>query len=318
MFGCGTNFEAEGDKAYDAKDYTTAINNYEKALPKSLNKEAVKEKLALCFFYRGEDLFKRTRNIKSFTGNFEQGEKYLPLMPDEKFNKEYSRILFEVGKAYSVSTPGNEIEQDEFYTFSLSMLDEALYVDSTNHAADSLIREIRNNSFQKLLDTANKYYERAVKSGKVDLYSSAEYYVKKAAEFNATDAGVLNLFRKIKKQTLAVLNYRDDVSLAVTSYSHEKDGMLIYLAVKNYLPDSVSMEVTKFFVIGKNGERYEVDEDAMRVRKLFGEKCLENITLNSARPYVEGKVIFAVPAGVDVGYLAYKVNRRLETRKYFP
>ena len=317
-FQCSTNPEAEGDSAFDAKDYTTAINHYKTALPKSLNKEAVKEKLALSYFYRGEDLYKKTRNVKSFSGNFEEGEKYLPEMPDEKFKKEFSRILFELGRAYSIAPPGNELEKDEFYNNSLIMLGDALYWDVDNKAADSLIQQIRNNSFQELLDKANKYFDRAAQTGKVDLYLSAETYLKKAAEYKANDPGVLGLFKKLKKRTLAVLNYQDGVSLAIMSYGHEKDGMLMRLTIKNYLADSISLNMANFYVLGKDGERYLADEEAMRVRKLFGEDCLESVTLNNNKPYVEGKIVFAMPANVDVGYLAYKVNRRLESRKYFP
>lgn len=317
-FQCSTNPEVEGDNAFNAKDYTTAINHYKNALPNSLNKEAVKEKLALAYFYRGEDLYDKTRNVKAFSGNFEEGEKYLPEMPHEDFKKEYSRILFELGRAYSVAPPGNELEKDDFYNKSLTMLGEALYWDVDNSAADSLIQQIRNNSFQELLDKANKYFDRAASTGKVDLYLSAETYLKKAAEYKADDPGVLMLFKKLKKRTLAVLNYQDGVSLAIMSYGHEKDGMLMRLTIKNYLADSVGLDLANFHVIGKDGQRYLIDEEAMRVRKLFGEDCLENVTLNANKPYVEGKILFDMPANVDVGYLAYKVNRRLESRKYFP
>ena len=317
-FHCGENFEAEGEAAFNAKDYTTAIGHYKNALPTSLNKEAVKAKLALSYFYRGEDLYSKTRNVKAFAGNFNEGQQYLPDMSDEKFNKEYSRILFELGQAYSVAPPGNELEKDEFYNSSLNMLGEALFWDVDNKAADSLIQRIRDNSFQELLDKANKYFDRAAQTGKVDLYLSAETYLKKAAEYKANDPGVLNLFKKLKKRTLAVLNYQDGVSLAIMSYSHEKDGMLMRLTIKNYLSDSVALDMANFHVIGKDGERYLVDEEAMRVRKLFGEDCMENVTLNASKPFIEGKIIIAMPENVDVGYLAYKVNRRLESRKYFP
>ena len=315
---CGTNYEAEGENAFNNKNYTSAINYYKQALPNSLNKEGVREKLALSFFYRGEELFNKTRNLKAFTGNFEQAEKYMPEYPHEDFIKEYSRILFELGKAYSVSKPTNEIEEDEYYTNSLNMLYDAVYMDSTNTSAAELIIKIQEDNFNKLLETANKYYNMANKTGKVDLFLSAEHYLKKAANYKPADPGVVNLFRKIKKKTLAVLNYRDGVSIAVSRYGVEKDGIVMNLTIKNYLAKTVNLELGSLMLIARNGMRYGVDEDAMRVRKLFGENIMENTTLNSNKPYVEGKIVFDAPQDTKIAYLSYKFGRRQDSRKYFP
>ena len=211
LFYCGTNYEKAGEAAFSDKDYTTAINHYKQALPNSMNKEGVREKLALSYFYRGEELFAKTRNLKAFAGNFEKAENNLPEYSNENFSKEYSRVMYELGKAYSVSKPKNELEEDEFYKNSLELLNAAIFVDSTNMDAAQLIVKIKDESFNKLLETAQKYYDQANRKGKVDLYLSSEYYLKQAAEYKATDPGVANLFKKIKKKTLAVLNYRDGV-----------------------------------------------------------------------------------------------------------
>ena len=104
---CGTNHEKEGEAAFLNKEYTIAINHFKQALPNSLNKDGVREKLALSYFYRGEELYEKTRNLKAFAGNFEQAEKNLPEYPNESFSKEYSRIMYELGKAYSVTNPIN-------------------------------------------------------------------------------------------------------------------------------------------------------------------------------------------------------------------
>ena len=315
---CGTNYEAEGENAFNNKNYTSAINYYKQALPNSLNKEGVREKLALSYFYRGEELFNATRNLKAFTGNFEQAEKYIPQYPNEDFIKEYSRILFELGKAYSVSKPKNEIEEDEYYTNSLVMLNDAFYMDSTNTDAAELIVKIQDDSFKKLLETATKYYNNANRTGKVDLFLSAEHYLKTAANYKPNDPGVVNLFRKIKKKTLAVLNFRDGVSIAVSKFGPEKDGIVMKLTIKNYLAKTVNLELGRLMLIARDGMRYGVDEDAMRVRKLFGENILENTTLDSNKPYVEGEIVFDAPQDTKIAYLSYKFGRRQESRKYFP
>jgi hypothetical protein len=318
LLNCGTNHEKEGEAAFLNKDYTTAINHFKQALPNSLNKEGVREKLALSYFYRGEELFAKTRNLKAFVGNFEQAEQNLPEYPNEAFGKEYSRIMYELGKAYSVSKPKNELEEDEFYKNSLDLLNAAIYVDSTNMDAAQLIVKIKDDSFNKLLETAEKYYNQANRSGKVDLYLSSEYYLKQAAEYKPTDPGVVNLFKKIKRKTLAVLNYRDGVSLAVSKYGSEKDGILLNITVKNYLGKPVEFNTGNIMLVARDGIKYGVDEDAMRVRKLFGENVLENTTLDSNKPYVEGKLVINAPGDAKIAYLSYKYGRRQESRKYFP
>jgi len=318
LLQCGTDYYAEGEKAFQNQDYTNAIKNYEQALPEAENPQVINEKLALSYFYRGRDLFQKTRNIKAFTGNFEEAEQYIPHHPSEPFKKEYSRILFELGRAYAESKPRSDAEKDEYYNNSLSMLDEALYVDSTNTKADSLIEKIHFDNFQGLLDKANKFYERASRTGQVDLFLSSEYYLKIAAEYKHDDPGVISLFRKIKKKTLPVLNYRDGVSLAITAYSAEKDGMAMIMTIKNYLSKPVELNLNNFTMVAKDGNRYGVDHEALRVRKLFGENVLENTTLNSDQPLTEGIIVFAAPPESGVAYIIYQVDRRRQSRKYFP
>lgn len=226
--------------------------------------------------------------------------------------------MYELGKAYSVSKPKNELEEDEYYTNSLNMLYEAIYLDSTNQEAADLVVKIKDKNFNKLLDTANKYYDRATKTGKVDLVLTSEYYLKQAAEYKPNDPGVVNLFKKIKKKTLAVLNYRDGISIAVAKYGPEKDGIVMNLTIKNYLAKPVNLELGKLMLIARDGTPYGIDEEAMRVRDLFGESVMKNVTLDDNNPYTDGKIVFDAPQDTKIAYLSYRIGRRQESRKYFP
>ena len=71
-------------------------------------------------------------------------------------------------------------------------------------------------------------------------------------------------------------------------------------------------------IVARDGIRYGVDEDAMRVRKLFGEELLEDTTLDANNPYVDGRVIMNAPGDAKIAYISYKYGRRQESRKYFP
>ena len=54
---------------------------------------------------KGQGLYSKTRNVRSFVGNFEIGQSYIPEQTTEEFKKQYSVLLFELGKAYNIAKP---------------------------------------------------------------------------------------------------------------------------------------------------------------------------------------------------------------------
>jgi tetratricopeptide (TPR) repeat protein len=96
-FNCGGDKSADAEQAFLKGDYTTAIEVYTKVRQQDSTVQRINERLALAYMYRGQELYKKTINLQSFSRNFEQGIKYIPAEPSTEFKRVYSQILFEIG-----------------------------------------------------------------------------------------------------------------------------------------------------------------------------------------------------------------------------
>ena len=316
LFHCGGNPAEEAEKAYQSGNYKMAIQLFSEARKQDPNNQMYNEKIALSFMNRGYNFFLANKNIKSFTGNFEKATDYIPENPSDEFKKTYGEMLFKLGEAYISSKPQNEIQKEEFLNNAISNLEEALFQDENNSKADSLLAKIKVDNFQKMLDRGKDFFAKAKKQKNYDMYFSAEYYFKKAAYFDIHNEEVKKLLSAARKRTLSVLNYRDDLSLAIAETKRQKGRLILDIRVKNYLTDPVQVNIDNFQIYDLEGNTYQIDKTWMETK--LGKNSLKNTTLDQKKTFVDGIIVISIPANVKPEYLAYKVSDSKESRKYFP
>jgi tetratricopeptide (TPR) repeat protein len=315
---CGADLVEEGKKAYSAGNYTQAIKLLTEAQKEDSTLHSFDNMICLAYLYRGKEVYQKTRNVDAYDGNFEKAEKYLPTNPTTEFNQKYSGLLLSLAQAYYKVKPKTENEKETYFENALHRVKQAMAVDSTNSSADSLLAVLKADHFQGLVDKGENLYKKAGRTGNADLYYTAEYYLKEALVFEPENKKILGLLNKIVQKTLPVLNYREDVSMAVAGLTRERKAIIMTLSVKNYTDKPVSLNLTNFNLVDKDGNKYSVNEDEMKKYELFGEACIENAVLNQSSPSAEGLIAFSAPTDAQLAYVNYQITNNKFVRKYFP
>ncbi|MEJ2544352.1 MAG: hypothetical protein P8Y99_09825 [Calditrichaceae bacterium] len=89
------------------------------------------------------------------------------------------------------------------------------------------------------------------------------------------------------------------------------------LSVKNYKNNPVRISPDRIEVVDFRGNGYPVDKEEMKVRKIFGQKVLENKKLDANNPYTNGIITFDLDKSTPISYIVLKENGDEITRKYF-
>jgi hypothetical protein len=315
-FNCGSDPAAEGEKAYQAANYNLAIKHFveaKKANPEQ--KSQFDEKIALSYMLRGQKLYDRTKNVKSFSGNFEKALDFLPDEPTLEFSTEYSKILLAIAQAFMNTKPENEIQKEEYLNKSINYLEDALVNDANNTEASELLDKIKADNFQKMLNKGKEFYTRAGRTKNNDYYINAEYYFKKAAYFDIHNEEASTLLSKTRKKTISILDNREDFAMAIADMNRMKENCILDLTIKNYSTNPVDLALNKFEIVDKNGNSYSVNEKMMNEK--FKDKKLSNQKLGELK-LAEGYIIFSIPKNVNIEYLGYTLNDEETIKKYFP
>lgn len=318
FFHCGSDPGEEGQLAYDKGDYSQAIKLLTRAQQEDSTRHDLDEMICLSYLCRGTEVYEKTHNVKALAGNFEQGEKYLPKKPTGSFNKKYSEFLIQLAQAYLGSKSSNEMEQESYFENAVTTAKKAKQIDSTSTAADSLLLKLKTSHFQNLLDKGKNLYSKAGRTRNPDLYFTSKYYLKKAQEFEADNKEILKYLGRIRSKTFSVLNYREDLSIAVVSFSQERKGTIVDLTIKNYSGKPVSVNIDNFELVDTKGNRYGLNKHEMKKRELFGESCLKNVTLNNKNFSISGIIAFEAPPDIKIAYVNYTIDAKRFARKYFP
>lgn len=313
---CGGNPAEEGEKAFQSGNYKMAIQLFSEASKSEPNNQTYNERIALSYMHRGHEYFATTKNIKSFTGNFEKATKYIPAEPSGEFKQLYSEMLLDLANAYISTPPENEIQKEDFLNSAISNLEESLFQDENNSKADSLLAKIKVDNFQKMLDKGKDFYDKAQKQKNFDLYFSAEYYFKKASDFDIHNEEVKKLLSQTRKQTLSVLNYRHDLAIAIIETKRQADKFILDLRVKNFLTDPVKINVENFKIVDLEGNQYAIDKEMMDGK--LSKASIKNTTLDPTKSYVDGIIVITIPEKVKPEYLSYQNENQPETQKFFP
>ena len=313
---CGSDPAAEGEKAFEAANYNLAIKHFLEARKQNpAEKQQYEEKIALAYMLRGKNLYNTNKNVKSFSGNFEKALDYLPSESSESFQKEYSQVLFELAVAYMVTRPENEIQKEENLNKTLGYLEDALVNDGSNSKADSLLEKIKADNFQKMLNKGKDFYSKAGKKGNSDYYITAEYYFQRAAYFDLHDTQAKNMLAKTRAKTLSILDNREDFAMAVADMSKQGGNLILDLTIKNYATTPVSLDLKSFELTDVDGNTYPLNQKMMD--ETFKAKRLQNQKLGDLK-FVDGIIVFSVPAKTNIEYLGYRLNEDETVKKYFP
>ena len=315
FFQCGSNPAEEGEQAFQKGNYNLAIKFFLEARKQEPENTALNEKIALAYMYRGEELFNNTKNIKSFSGNFEKASEFISDNPSEEFKKNYSKILFSLAQGYNNSRPQNDIEKEDFLNKSISYLEEAIYQDETNLQAQQLLQQIKTENFQKMLDKGKDFYDKANKQKKNDLYLTAEYYLKKAADFDIHNQEAKKLLSKTREKTLSILNIQEDLAIAIADHTWDSNTLILDLVIHNYGMSPFDIDIDKFELIDLEGNSYSLNKNLMSSK--FANKSLKSNKLAEMKS-MDGYLIFSVPKSAKIEYLGYKVNDEKVVKKYFP
>ena len=313
---CGSDPASEGNKAFETGNYNLAIKHYLEAKGNTpAEQQQYNEKIALSYMLRGQDLYGRSKNVKSFSGNFDKSMDYIPDQPSEEFMKAYSGVLFNLGTAYLTATPENEIQREDYMNKAIGYLEDALVNDRNNQKADSLLSQIKINNFEKMLDKGNDFYEKAGRTNNGDHYITAEYYFQRAAYFDLNNQEAEKMLSKTRAKTLSILNNRQDFAMAVADMSRQGGNLILDLTIKNYATSPVSIDIANFEVVDSNGDSYKLNQAMMESK--FSKNSLKNQKLGELKS-VDGIIVFAVPSQVKLDYLGYRLDENETTKKYFP
>ena len=315
---CSDDIAEQGKQAFLEKNYSDSIKLLTTPeLDRQGRDNNINEILVLSYMYRGQELYEKTKNVKSFSGNYRSSSKYLPDSVSSDFRIQYSTLLANLAEAYANTRAENDFEQEKFDNSSIEIVNLAIKYDSTNNVAHDLHNNLKERNFKSLLKKANTLYAKAKKIDDADLYFAAEACLNDAANYDLNNPDVINLRRQIRRSTLGILNYSDGVSLAVTDRIYDKGKLVMLLSVKNYKNKPVSVSPDKIELIDVRGNSYPVDKEEMRVRSIFGQKILEPKKLDANNPYTNGIIAFDIPKSMPISYIVLKDNGDEITRKYF-
>lgn len=319
LSGCGSDPSGEALTAYHEKDYSTAIRLFKEARTVNKSDTLFQDQLALSYLYRGKDLYEKTRNLDAFTGNYKQAAEYIPEDRSQAFRKQYSQLLRDLAEAYRQTKPSTDLEKETYFDQSVNMVKLAIKEDSTNQDAIALLADIKQEHFEGLINKAKDLYNSAAQKGQLDLFFVSEYVFNQAAALESGNPVITDYLKRIKSNTLDVLNYRDGVALAVTGQRHSRSRLSLEVSIRNYLPTPLSMKLDHFKVVDMDGnDSFAIDRKAMKQNKLLGKTVLEDMVLDANNPIAEGNLVFEVPENVEIRYIAYRYNGNEESRKYFP
>lgn len=313
---CGSDPAVEGEKAFESANYNLAISNFLEARKSNpAEKQTYEEKIALSYMLKGKTLYERSRNVKSFSGNFEKSLEYIPDNPSDYFKKEYSKILFALGHGYQKARPENEIQKEEYLNKSIQYLEDAMYNDENNTSADSLLEKIKADNFQKMLNKGNDFYTKAGKTKNGDHYITAEYYFQRASYFDIHNNEAKKMLSKTRNKTLSVLNNREDFAMAVADMNRQSKALILDLTIKNYATSPVAIDIKNFELVDLDGKTYPLNKNMMDTK--FKGKRMKNQELAELK-FADGIIVFSIPSKVKIEYLGYRLNEDETVKKYFP
>jgi len=313
---CGGSKLEEGDQQYAEGNYTHALNNYMSYKKDNPQDKSINPRIALSYMNRGKELYKKTRNIDTFSGNFEKANKFLKegfTSPDHK--SQYSELLYDLALAYKDTKPQNEIQKEQHFNNTLDYLALSLEANESNQKADSLLNQIYDENFQKMFDKGTAFFNRAKKErNNPDLYLSAERYLIKAVEFNPGSDEAEKYLSNTRKQTLGILQSNYPFSFCVPNYKKQSKIVFIDFTVQNFSTETIVFELDNLELISDMGEVFKIDlKKTAELENAFVDK-----TKLEPRKRINGQMVFSFASGKNIESISYNYNDETVISKYFP
>ena len=242
----GNDIDQEANNAFKAGKYTYVIKLLSDEYKQDTTNYKYAEMVALSYLYRGNNYYKKTGNIKTFIGNIDNAKEYFTSNPSDSLKKEYSKTLYSLARAYIKTKPKNETEKDQLYHQAVLSLREALFQDSTNVYADSLLAKIKEGRFLGMIEKAKDLVNKGNRNNDVNAYFAAEYYIKHAAAFDPDNYEIRHLRSIINRKRLGILDYHEGLSFAITQYRHQRKHFAMHLGIKNYLKETIDIKLNNF------------------------------------------------------------------------
>ncbi len=316
LISCGGNPEEEGDKAYANGKYNQALSYYLEVKKSQPKNPKINEKIALTYMHKGLDLFQKRKNLDAFTGNFERGLEFIPEgETSESFKKEYSQLLYQMAMAYHNTPPANEIQKEQYFTKTLDNLEEALFYDENNSAAQKALNDIKKANFQQTFDKGLKFYKQAKREkSNLDLYLTAEFYFKRAVSFDPDNADAQKYLRKVRRKTLSILDYNWDFPFGVADREYSGKHLLIAFSGINNTTEPFVFDPAKLKLYTMDGTEIGIDPEHTAK---FKDGLTKPVTLKP-RQRVDGTLAYAVKKSTLIEYLGYELEDDIVLKKYFP
>ncbi len=315
LIQCGGNPEQDGDQAFAQKKFNQALSYYLQAKKADFQNQKINEKIALSYMHKGQQLFAKTHNVESFSGNFEKGENFIPeTETSPEFDAQYSAMLHELAKAYRQAKPANEIQKEQYFSKTLDLLDRALTFNPDNGDAEKTLADIKNENFKQTYEKGMRFLKQAKREKNPDLYLTAERYLKRAVFFNPDDEKALKSLKSVRKKTLAVLDMNGDFPFAIADRQYKDGRFLLAFTALNNGGETLTFDPLKLMLV--TADEQEIALDVAYTEKF--DNGLTKTVILEPRKQIDGTLAFAVKKSRRIISLNYPLSEEKQVRKYFP
>ncbi len=315
LIQCGGNPEQDGDQAFAQKKYNQALSYYLQAKKADSKNQKIDEKIALSYMHKGQQLFARTHNVESFSGNFEKGENFIPeTETSPEFDTKYSAMLHELAKAYRQAKPANEIQKEQYFSKTLDLLDRSLTYNPDNRDAEKTLADIKAENFKQTYEKGMRFLKQAKREKNPDLYLTAERYLKRAVFFNPDDKKALSSLKTARKKTLAVLDMDMDFPFAIADKQYKDGRLLLAFTALNNGGETMEFDPLKLVLITSDDQEIALD---VAYTEKFDNGLTKKMTLEP-RKQIDGTLTFKIKKSRRILSLNYPLTEEKQVRKYFP
>lgn len=306
---CGKALMESGDEAFSQQRYSEALRFYLQVLKENPSDNALKEKIALCYFREGEVFYEKRKVIKAFEARVKSGLKHLPNNLSENMKKTVSGIYFKLAQAYQTSKADNPYQQKKFIDHALNNLEKSLMYDSTNAQASLVLQQFKEAHFEEMLEKGISAYRKGRKDPLQ--YIAADHYLSNALKLDSENKQATKYLRLARKKALNVLDPGLDVPLAITDQMVNTDYLAFLVVVYNLLPDNISVNPANFYLVKDDGE-----EIRGKSSQMFSTP-LETKTLKNGEE-LGGVIAFPLPEQQQLARLEFRKNGEVLGYKNLP
>lgn len=257
LLSCSGDPVQKGDEAYKKGNYSAALKFYLEAQKNGNQTPDLTEKILRAKLQYGNLLYRKRKVLRVLEARYQEVLDMLPENPSPETLKLLSMTLFELGKGYMNLVPQNEIQKREYLSKTFDYLSLAASYDPENTEAERLLKEFKQKNFEEMLTRGKTYFSRAKKEKNDYFYLSAEYYLKKATDFESTNEEARRLLKKVRKITLKMIDPDLPYPIAVTSWLKKDNQLGVAVTILNNTETPVDIKAEQFVLVDFEGNEYQ-------------------------------------------------------------